>query len=127
MDDLKIEIFCEGASSESQLAVCCASDRANCLFTRNLKGFMLQTGDPLVRIACGESIWGRHFADKIKTSLRPICIELLYSTLLDEHKSAKRTRYRFDGHNGPDTNGSHFFILYSKQPHIDSNHTVFGK
>ena len=28
---------------------------------------------------------------------------------------------------GPDSNKSQFFISYSKQPHLDSKYTIFGK
>jgi peptidyl-prolyl cis-trans isomerase-like 3 len=28
---------------------------------------------------------------------------------------------------GPNTNGSQFFFVYDKQPHLDNVNTVFGK
>lgn len=37
---------------------------------RNIKGFMLQTGDPTGTGKGGNSIWGRKFNDEIRSTLK---------------------------------------------------------
>lgn len=52
----------------------CASDYYNgCLFHRNIKGFIVQTGDPTHTGKGGNSIWGRKFEDEFKDDLK-VCI-----------------------------------------------------
>jgi len=52
----------------------CASDYYNgCLFHRNIKGFIVQTGDPTHTGKGGNSIWGRKFEDEFKEDLK-VCI-----------------------------------------------------
>ena len=48
----------------------CASDYYNgCLFHRNIKGFIVQTGDPTNTGKGGTSIWDKKFADEFKDKL----------------------------------------------------------
>ncbi|XP_030435546.1 peptidyl-prolyl cis-trans isomerase-like 3 isoform X2 [Gopherus flavomarginatus] len=58
----------------------------------------------------GNSIWGRKFEDE-------------YS----EHLKHSVRGVVSMANNGPNTNGSQFFITYGKQPHLDMKYTVFGK
>jgi cyclophilin family peptidyl-prolyl cis-trans isomerase len=52
----------------------CASDYYNgCLFHRNIKSFIVQTGDPTHTGKGGNSIWGRKFEDEFKEDLK-VCI-----------------------------------------------------
>ncbi|KAJ1565001.1 Peptidyl-prolyl cis-trans isomerase cyp10 [Nowakowskiella sp. JEL0078] len=112
LGELKIELFCEATpkAAENFLALCASGYYNNNIFHRNIRGFMIQTGDPTGTGKGGQSIWGRYFADEIKTTLKHNARGIIAMA-----------------NKGPDTNGSQFFIVYGKQPHLDSKHTVFGK
>ncbi|GAB6018628.1 Peptidyl-prolyl cis-trans isomerase-like 3 [Chamberlinius hualienensis] len=112
LGDIKIELFCEQCpkACENFLALCASSYYDGCLFHRNIKGFMVQTGDPTGTGKGGSSIWGRKFEDEI----------------VDDLKHSVRGIVSM-ANNGPNTNGSQFFITYAKQPHLDVKYTIFGK
>jgi peptidyl-prolyl cis-trans isomerase-like 3 len=46
--NIKIELYCEHApkSCENFLALCASNYYNDCIFHRNIKGFIVQTGDP---------------------------------------------------------------------------------
>lgn len=71
---------------------------------------MVQTGDPTGTGKGGNSIWGNRFDDEIVGDLR--------------HSERGIVSM---ANNGPNTNGSQFFITYAKQPHLDLKYTIFGK
>ncbi|XP_037535953.1 peptidyl-prolyl cis-trans isomerase-like 3 [Nematolebias whitei] len=112
LGDLKIELFCERApkSCENFLALCASGFYNGCVFHRNIKGFMVQTGDPTGTGKGGTSIWGRKFEDEFS-----------------EHLKHNVRGVVSMANNGPNTNGSQFFFTYAKQPHLDMKYTVFGK
>jgi len=76
---------------------------------------MVQTGGPArpsppENPKGGRSIWGGAFADEIRPTLRHGARGIVSMA-----------------NKGPGTNGSQFFVLFDKAPHLDGLNTVFGR
>ncbi|KAL7424853.1 Peptidyl-prolyl cis-trans isomerase cyp10 [Cryptotrichosporon argae] len=112
LGDLKIEVFCEAVprTAENFLALAASGYYDGCLFHRNIKGFMVQTGDPSGTGKGGQSIWGQPFADELRSTLK------FNSRGVVAMANA-----------GPDTNKSQFFITYAKQSSLDGKYSIFGR
>ena len=109
---LKLELFCDKVprACENFLALAASGYYDKTIFHRNMKGFMLQGGDPTGTGKGGESIWGGTFIDEF----HPDC-------------SHSKRGVLSMANNGPSTNGSQFFITYGPQAHLDHKYTVFGE
>ncbi|EDO64970.1 hypothetical protein GE21DRAFT_3518 [Neurospora crassa] len=117
LGDLKIEIFCESVpkTAENFLALCASGYYNASPFHRMIPSFMVQTGAPAnpsppENPKGGRSIYGPTFEDEIRPVLR--------------HNERGIVSM---ANKGPNTNGSQFFILFDKAPHLDGLNTVFGK
>ncbi|CEG50375.1 peptidyl-prolyl cis-trans isomerase-like 3 [Plasmopara halstedii] len=112
LGDIKIEICCDTAprTAENFLALCASGAYDGTKFHRNIKGFMVQGGDPLGTGKGGESIWGGAFEDEFHPQNRHNCRGIVSMA-----------------NSGPNTNKQQFFITYAKQPHLNNVYTVFGK
>ena len=83
-------------------------------FHRVIKGFMIQSGDPLTKDDSKMNLWGTggpgySFKDEISP--------------LNKNDAGTISM----ANSGPDTNGSQFFINVTSNNFLDSKHTVFGK
>jgi len=112
MGDITVDLFPEECPKtvENFTTHCRNGYYDNLIFHRVIKGFMVQTGDPLGDGTGGQSIWGREFEDEFHKSLRhdrPFTVSMANA--------------------GPNSNGSQFFITTVATPWLDSKHTVFGR
>nr|VZI46511.1 unnamed protein product [Spirometra erinaceieuropaei] len=95
---------------ENFLALCASDYYKGCIFHRNIKGFIVQTGDPTGTGKNGQSIWKQKFKDEFNEALKHTARGVVSMA-----------------NNGPDSNGSQFFITYSKQTMLDMKYSIFGK
>lgn len=112
LGDLKFEIFCDTAprTSFNFLALVASEYYEGSNFHRNMRGFMIQGGDPEGTGKGGESIWGGTFEDEFHPD-----------NLHDKRGCLSMAN------KGPGTNRSQFFITYERQPHLNNVYTVFGR
>ncbi|EXJ78644.1 peptidyl-prolyl cis-trans isomerase-like 2 [Capronia coronata CBS 617.96] len=80
------------------------------IFHRNIRNFMVQTGDPTGTGRGGTSIWGKTFEDEIEGPLK--------------HDARGVVSMANKGKN---TNSSQFFITYRPATHLNLKHTIFGR
>ena len=112
LGDIKIKVFNKFAPKavKNFITLCQRKYYDNIIFHRVIKGFMIQTGDPLGDGTGGESAWGSHFEDEFNPNLshsKPFMVSMANA--------------------GPNTNGSQFFITTEKTPFLDNKHTIFGE
>ena len=114
LGDIKLELFCEQTprTCENFLALCASNYYDGTAFHRNIKGFMIQGGDPTGTGKGGKSIYATpngKFPDEI----------------LDALRHSKRGMVSM-ANSGPNTNGSQFFLIYKQHNHLNGKYTVFA-
>ena len=92
------------------MALCASGYYDGSPFHRNIKGFMVQTGDPTGTGKGGASVWGGEFDDEFHPDNRH-----------------DRRGVLAMANKGAGTNRSQFFFTYDAQPHLNNRYTVFGK
>lgn len=114
--DLKFELFCSQCpkTCKNFLALAASEYYKDTIFHKNIKGFILQGGDPTGTGKGGESIYGKHFEDEL-------CPELQHDRRGILSMASKGVSKK------PNTNGSQFFITYSSLPQLNGEYVVFGR
>jgi len=92
------------------MALCASGYYNDTIFHRNIKGFMVQGGDPTGTGKGGDSIWKKKFHDEFHDSLK--------------HNDRGIVSM---ANNGPNSNGSQFFITYGKEAHLNGHYTILGR
>ncbi|PRP80259.1 peptidyl-prolyl cis-trans isomerase 10 [Planoprotostelium fungivorum] len=112
LGDIKIEVACDlvPLAAENFLALCASGYYDDTIFHRNIKGFMIQGGDPTGTGKGGQSAFKTKLQDEFHPNL--------------QHNARGIVSF---ANNGPDSNGSQFFITYGKQLHLNNVYTIFGK
>jgi len=107
LGEIKIEIYCDEVpqAATNFLALCASGYYNGTVFHRNIKGFMIQGGDPTGTGKGGKSIYNTptgKFPDEIVDSL----------------KHSRRGVVSM-ANSGPNSNGSQFFITYKAHTHLN--------
>ncbi len=151
MGDLKVELNCEACplACENFLALCArytnsffkavAKLIAICFrsgyydgtkFHRNIKGFIVQGGDPTGTGYGGESIWKKKVSKEQFISLLHVLMYFHFPQFPDEiHEYLKHNKRGIlaMANSGPNTNTSQFYFTYAKCSHLNGLNTVFGR
>lgn len=106
---IELDLFPEHAPNTVNNFVTLAKDGFydGIVFHRVIANFMIQGGDPT-----GTGRGGPGYKFNCETAGNPLKHEAKVISMANA---------------GRNTNGSQFFITHSPQPHLDGNHTVFGK
>ena len=116
LGDIKLELAVSDCPTtcENFLALAASGAYDGTLIHRNLKGFIVQMGDPTGTGKGGRSIFDTptgKFADEPAGLAR---------------KHARRGVLSM-ANSGPNTNGSQFFLTYRAHPSLDGKHVAFGQ
>ncbi|KAF7457881.1 putative peptidyl-prolyl cis-trans isomerase [Cryptosporidium felis] len=114
--DLKFELYCSQCpkTCKNFLALAASGYYNNTIFHKNIKGFIIQGGDPTGTGKGGESIYGKYFEDEFNSELKHDRRGIL--SMAGKGASKK-----------PNTNGSQFFVTYSSLPQLNGEYVVFGR